>query len=584
MKHLKLFEAFNSNILSKTLKYLSKKSKDSFLKEVKQICDEMDFPYSKLSDEYFEYLPFNNALKKVDGDNKIYKFWLNSAGDLINTTLTDGEILKPKYTSGDSIGEDEDYVGVGKIYTRYGELDQLVDRSKIIIIFKGDSKPVLATLFEDDGDYYAIHNYRFNRGGEPDYNDDWDEYGEYSWSLRGTDFYKIQLATHKDIVGEGGKSSLRLIEDWISNGVKDYHGSDAHRNEVNNYFMARIQELRAAGLSMDQAKEKGAEQTLTNFNIATPSTVDYYLYNKKGGKPSSRKLLDDSEFAILFNTSKISNFEPKSKIQSTRKEIKSGAQALRNPEDIKKSNLERRLMEIAKKEFNINTFNELFNKILFDKYILFFNLDDTIKSINQIIKLWENPTESDDSDVKYYMDALKKWYDTLTNGTTPNKSEVNTFFGDTVNKLGGRDREKGAKLTLQHYGKITQDEINSKVTNTIFNTIKRLYNLRTDLLSKEATKKPNCKILSNKLQELGQLIINKVKPSTLEDIDDIVIAQEKLNSISRILLSDRYDFKKSHDVIIYWAKGLSGNVDVDRDVLESLLDKLNQMIKLVSKL
>ena len=91
MKYLKLYEAFESNILSKTLKYLSKGSKDSFLKEVKQICDEMDFPYSKLSDEYFEYLPFNNALKKVDGTNKIYKFWLNSDGDLINTTLTDGE-------------------------------------------------------------------------------------------------------------------------------------------------------------------------------------------------------------------------------------------------------------------------------------------------------------------------------------------------------------------------------------------------------------------------------------------------------------------------------------------------------------
>jgi hypothetical protein len=225
--------------------------------------------------------------------------------------------------------------------------------------------------------------------------------------------------------------------------VKDYHGSDAHRNEVNNYFMARIQELRATGLSMDKAKEKGAEQTLTNFNIATPSTVDYYLYNKKykpehkkDGNPSSKKYLDGAEFSILFNTSKISNFQPKSKIQSNRKEMKSGAQALRNPEDIKKSNLERRLMEIAKKEFNINTFNELFNKILFDKYILFFNLDDTIKSINQIIKLWEDPSESDQND---YMDALKKWYDTLTNGTTPNKSEVNTFFGDAVNKLGELD-------------------------------------------------------------------------------------------------------------------------------------------------
>ena len=168
MKYLKLYEAFESNILSKTLKYLSKGSKDSFLKEVKQICDEMDFPYSKLSDEYFEYLPFNNALKKVDGDNKIYKFWLNSDGDLINTTLTDGEILKQKYTSGDSIGEDNDYVGVGKIYTRYGELDELEDRSKIIILFRGDSKPSLATLLEDDGEYFAIHDSRSFDGGTPE--------------------------------------------------------------------------------------------------------------------------------------------------------------------------------------------------------------------------------------------------------------------------------------------------------------------------------------------------------------------------------------------------------------------------------
>ena len=523
MKYLKLYEAFESNILSKTLKYLSKGSKDSFLKEVKQICDEMDFPYSKLSDEYFEYLPFNNALKKIDGSNKIYKFWLNSDGDLINTTLTDGEILKQKYTSGDSIGEDNDYVGVGKIYTRYGELDELEDRSKIIILFRGDSKPSLATLLEDDGEYFAIHDNRSFDGGTPEDHDfdEWSEYGEYSWSLRGTDFAKIQLATHKDNV-------------------------------------------------VEEVKE---------------GEIDYYLYNKKykpehkkDGNPSSRKFLDGSEFAILFNTSKIGPFQLKSKTQSIRKEIKSGAQALRDPEDIKKSNLERRLMEIAKKEFNINTFNELFNKILFDKYILFFNLDDTIKSINQIIKLWEDPSESDQND---YMNALQKWHNTLTDRTTPNRTEVNSFFGREASKA---SREMGAKLTLQHYGKINQDEINSKVTNTIFNTIKRLYNLRTDLLSKEATKKPNCKLLSNKLQELGQLIINKVKPSTFEDIDDIVVAQEKLNSISRILLSDRYDFKKSHDTIIYWAKGLSGNDDVDRHVLESLLDKLNQMIKLVSKL
>ena len=403
MKYLKLYEAFESIILSKTLKYLSKGSKDSFLKDVKQICDEMDFPYSKLSDEYFEYLPFNNALKKIDGDNKIYKFWLNSDGDLINTTLTDGEILKQKYTDGDSIGEDNDYVGVDKIYTIYGELNELEDRSKIIILFRGDSKPTLATLFEDSGDYFAIHDNRYYDGGHPDYHDydEWSEYGEYSWSLRGTDFSKIQLAVHIDSV---------------VNDVKE-------------------------------------------------GEIDYYSYNKKykpehkkNGNSSSKKYLDGAEFAILLNTSKISNFQPKSKIQSTRKEIKSGAQALKNPEDIKKSNLERRLMEIAKKEFNINTFNELFNKVLFDKYILFFNLDDTIKSINQIIKLWEDPVDSAED----HMNSLIKWHNTLTNGTIPTKSEVETFFGDATTN-NGRDRDKGAKLTLQHYGKINQDEIKSVI-------------------------------------------------------------------------------------------------------------------------
>jgi hypothetical protein len=520
MKHLKLFEAFNSNILSKTLRYLSKDSRNNFLNEVKRICGELDFPLSELNDDYFEYLGFNNALKKVDGDNKIYKFWLNKEGDFLYETLTDGVVGDEKKVLGDSIGESEDYIGTGKVYTTYGQLDELEDRSKIIVIFRGTDEPDLATLFEDNGDLFAIHNNGRYEGGTPDYHDyeDWEQYGEYSWSLRGTDFKKIQLAIHKDDVTSDG----------------DVEGPN------------------------------------------------YYLYNKhtQSNKFSSRSSLSGSEFAIVLNTGKLKDYKKVSTTKSERDEMKSGAQALKNPEDIRKSNIERRLMEIAKKEFNINTFNELFNKILFDKYILFFNLDDTIKSINQIIKLWENPVDSDDNN---YMDALKKWYDTLTNETTPNRSEVNRFFGDATTN-NGRDREKGAKLTLQHYGKITQDEINSKVTNTIFNTIKRLYNLRTDLLSKEATKKPNCKILSNKLQELGQLIINKVKPSTLEDIDDIVIAQEKLNSISRILLSDRYDFKKSHDVIIYWAKGLSGNDDVDRDVLESLLDKLNQMIKLVSKL
>jgi hypothetical protein len=521
MKHLKLFEAFNSNILSKTLRYLSKESRNNFLNEVKRICSELDFPLSELTDDYFEYLGFSNAIKKVDGDNKIYKFWLNKEGDFLYETLTDGVVGDEKKV-GDSIGGDEDYVGTGKVYTTYGQLDELEDRSKIIVIFRGTDKPNLATLFEDNGDLFAIHNDDRYEGGTPDYNDDWNEYGEYSWSLRGTDFKKIQLAIHKDDVTSDG-------------GVEG---------------------------------------------------PNYYLYNKhtQSNKFSSRSSLSGSEFAIVFNTGKLKDYKKVSTIKSERGEMKSGAQALKNIEDIKKSNIERRLMEIAKKEFNINTFNELFNKVIFDKYILFFDLDTTLNNIDKIIKLWEGDEAIDTkiSGSGPYMIKLKEWYDTITDRNF--KSDVNSYFGNSASGLRKEfvdniARNEAARRTLINFGIVDSDS----VSNSIFQILKSVYSFKTDLLSREATKKPNCKLLSNKLVELGQLIINKVKPSTLEDIDDIVIAEEKLKSISRILLSDRYDFKKSHDKIMYWAKGLSTD-DVDRHVVEGFIDTLNQMIKLVSKL
>ena len=62
MKYIKLFEAFQSTILSKTLGYLDKWSKPVFLEHVKKVCKEVDFPISELNDDYFQYLPFKKAL------------------------------------------------------------------------------------------------------------------------------------------------------------------------------------------------------------------------------------------------------------------------------------------------------------------------------------------------------------------------------------------------------------------------------------------------------------------------------------------------------------------------------------------
>ena len=72
MKYLKLFEAFESNILSKTLSYLSDDSKKDFMNKISKFCTKIDFPKSKLTDDYFQYLPYNTALKMfISAEDKV---------------------------------------------------------------------------------------------------------------------------------------------------------------------------------------------------------------------------------------------------------------------------------------------------------------------------------------------------------------------------------------------------------------------------------------------------------------------------------------------------------------------------------
>ena len=57
LKYIKLFEAFESVKLSKTLGFISKDARGTFISQLKFLADRMDLPYSKYSDDYFQYLP-----------------------------------------------------------------------------------------------------------------------------------------------------------------------------------------------------------------------------------------------------------------------------------------------------------------------------------------------------------------------------------------------------------------------------------------------------------------------------------------------------------------------------------------------
>jgi len=64
LKYLQLFEAFESQRLSKTLKFINQGARENFMESLNRISKRFDFPISKFNDDMFEYLPFKSALKK----------------------------------------------------------------------------------------------------------------------------------------------------------------------------------------------------------------------------------------------------------------------------------------------------------------------------------------------------------------------------------------------------------------------------------------------------------------------------------------------------------------------------------------
>ena len=66
MKYIKLYEAFESDKLSKTIGFIKEKEdRKRFLEDIKKVCNQIDYPYSKLTDDNFQYLPYKYY-------NKIY--------------------------------------------------------------------------------------------------------------------------------------------------------------------------------------------------------------------------------------------------------------------------------------------------------------------------------------------------------------------------------------------------------------------------------------------------------------------------------------------------------------------------------
>ena len=179
MKYLKLFEAFNSEKLSKVLSYINKEDRSEFINHLIRVCDEIDFPISELNDSFFQYAPYKKALytKFENSDNetvKIVKFWFSKSGEYLTASYDDGYRLDDlTFSSNLQYYELLDTI----------EFSDLKDGDMIYVKYKDETVPLIGKVLKDEnGDIYVINNSYYYNGAEPK-RGGWRKIGQYSWHI-----------------------------------------------------------------------------------------------------------------------------------------------------------------------------------------------------------------------------------------------------------------------------------------------------------------------------------------------------------------------------------------------------------------
>jgi uncharacterized protein (UPF0335 family) len=609
MKYLKLFEAFESNILSKTLSYLSDDSKKDFMDKISKFCTKIDFPKSKLTDDYFQYLPFSTALKKVIsaedkledckakseevfgekgikddictggklkrtwGDRtrnvdcpkclgtgkikvsnpdapegyELIKFWVNDKKDIVNITITDGKAAQQ-----DNI---EGYVGYGDVYLgendnrrRVGNLSQIQHLSKVIIKWHSSDKPCLATIFHERGDTYVIHNNGYKNGGTPN-DGDWRKYGRHGWDLGSYDYNTIQMVKPSD------------------------------KKELNYYL----------------------------YNKSTDSEL------KTTNRPSSQGSLDGAQFAIVFDTGKLkkSEYTKRTEIVKGRSELRKGLVGGRlglSNDAIKKQNLDKYIKALATKDIkgdvsDLQSLDNYIFRILGGKNVIFKMLKgetgDVVKVIEgffKMLKVNEEYGYNDWDDTSSRSDKIKEWYRTeLVNYMNSREGKIyrddinsqysklqndmseydtleflyNKYIKGVDSSVDGNDKTTGVKNTL-----ITLFERSIKENQRINNEIKSFFaNTRISAFDKQ--------ILRSVLS-VSELIYEKLKSfGKIENLIDAELILQKIKTINDVITNSRWDFydyiKGKKDVFDFNSRTKSIS-DEYRSKLSSSVEEIKNLI------
>lgn len=503
MRYIKLFEAFKSNKLSKTLKFVDTNSRRNFLDYLKGIGSSIDFPISEYSDDLFEYLPFQKALKKnveiedpkkipcpyesewipgefcTDGKVKrtwgshirtiecprcggkgylepkiktevgLLKFWFDKDGNFIRLTGTDGKNRSitskwdiPTSQLSKSI---DDYEVIDEIGWR--KVKELKTGSVVEIQFYPSSEPVIAYVVQipqwGNKRAYVFQDQRSGDSPNRSLSQDGYSFGRYSW-----------------VIG----------------------------NSNDMYGKAKL------------LKPKGIEKvTVDNYGINSKVDFGYYGISLPPNSSVTNLDLKDAHFAIILDLKKLKQkeFKKKSIMQSDREEQKKGVLAFQSNEEIRKENFDRYL----------------------DKLIDTYDLDAGVKNIKRIIQigLSNKPLYFITTDKNFYLieSMITNLYNIITVDEDYRKDSLKRDINYNIKRI--YKETEGAKKIIN----ASIDKLNKRFAEENKDDVNELTKMRKEMFDKWES-------INNKLFE-------KIKNFNTDSIAETEISWGKILTIRRFL-------------------------------------------------
>lgn len=480
MKYVKLFESFNSNVISKTLKYISsisKSDKVKFLDSLKMMLKNYKISIDKISDEDVEYTRTKNALiirneEKVNNYLGLYclKFWFSVEDGYIGYTGT-GNIIKNDNDDKLSL-EELEYLKSKYEKLNKGNIKKLnkkgVNFSQILengddVIFKIDSggSVGLAKIYKKGDIVYIIQNLR----------------------NIGTSTIPEELKTY---------------------GNKYYCIADADNgNYGDNIFIYKYEESDDELFINDDD-----ELDMRSYNLRIAN--DGGLYNRS--KIITEEMVNSDFCIVIYMDKLLSDNYSMENIKIDRKESKKGATSLMTDEDIRNANIERYInlsvekYGISKDSVSLTKINRLVSQVLIGN-LSSFTLRDN-KVVNDFQKIVINLF-----DLIKYINNNDSYSESLYSKIKENMIDTKRNYIEKTNK---------AKINLKLYQDNLKDSDEEKVFSDIISEYIEMGEYINNYIKKQEIETiDDLMILYEKIKLINSLINNRIYSTNSALIDHI---------------------------------------------------------------